>query len=213
MFGNRLTNANHAARCAHVKVNGLPCGAPARHGRELCCFHDSAARRNREFVLPIIEDAASLQLALNKILQGIVDKLIDHKTASTLLYGLQIAAANLKRLDAERTRERLDRIYPARRESQAPSAPQAANRNQPSAIGNAAGEDSSIPTETHESDPLGFFDKLAKALGFSETDMYGTPADSHRADGRSPHRPIEGERFDIQACLDPLSDRSSRRVH
>jgi hypothetical protein len=107
---NRLVNANHAPRCQHVKVSGARCGSPARHGRPYCCFHDSAARRNREFVLPIVEDAASLQLALNQILQAVVDKLIDQKTASILLYGLQIAFANLKQLKSEQFIEELQRL-------------------------------------------------------------------------------------------------------
>ena len=192
---NQLANASHAPRCRHIKVNGLPCGAPARHGRELCCFHDSAARRNREFVLPIIEDAASLQLALNKVLQAVVDKLIDPKTASSLLYGLQIAQANLKRLDSERRNERLDRLYPVRHQAASPAQP-------------------ALPIERHESDPVPFFEDVARSLGFTDADIHGASpaaeADRPRAGSSGPPA---GERFDIKACIDPLPNRYPRKVH
>jgi len=99
---DRTSTANQSLRCSHVKVNGQRCGAPARSGRNLCCFHDSAAQRNRDFFLPVVEDHASFQLAINKVLQAVLDKLLDHKTANSLLYGLQIAYANLKPLRSER---------------------------------------------------------------------------------------------------------------
>ncbi len=106
---NQTVNANSAPRCQHIKTSGAACAAPARRGRRFCCFHDSAARRNQDFVLPIIEDAHSLQLALNKILQALVDKRIDQKTATTLLYGLQLALANMKELKHEQFLEKCDR--------------------------------------------------------------------------------------------------------
>lgn len=115
---NRLVNANQAPRCQHTRTSGLRCGSPARHGRPYCCFHDSAARRNRDFVLPLVEDAASLQLALNKVLQALVDKLIDQKTANTLLYGLQIAFANIRELKEEQLQDDLERRSLARRQQE-----------------------------------------------------------------------------------------------
>ncbi len=122
---NRLVNASQSPRCQHLKANGARCGSPARHGRPYCCFHDSAARRNGEFVLPIIEDAASLQLALNKILQALIDKLIDQKTASILLYGLQIASANLKQLKGEQRLDDLERHLRAQNKQAQPQPGQA----------------------------------------------------------------------------------------
>jgi hypothetical protein len=35
-------NANLAPRCQHTKLNGSPCAAPARRGRNYCVFHDAA---------------------------------------------------------------------------------------------------------------------------------------------------------------------------
>jgi hypothetical protein len=138
MPSNRLVNANQSVRCHYIKVNGLRCGSPARHGRNLCCFHDSAAQRNRDFVLPIIEDAGSLQLALNKVLQALVDKLIDQKAASTLLYGLQIAQANLRKLEGERRVDASERADEFRRRQQREPerVAHAPSRVQPGLIGN-----------------------------------------------------------------------------
>jgi hypothetical protein len=128
MSVNRLVNATQAPRCQHIKVNGTRCGSPARHGRDHCCFHDSAARRNGEFVLPIVEDAASLQLALNQVMQALIDKLIDQKTANTLLYALQIASANLKQLKGE---QRVDQYASRLHQEYQRTAP--SSENQPTA--------------------------------------------------------------------------------
>ena len=57
--------------------------------------------------LPAIEDAASLQLALMDVLHAIAANHLDPKRAGLLLYGLQVASANIKNikipLDAVRT--------------------------------------------------------------------------------------------------------------
>ncbi len=113
----RTTNANHSRRCSHIKVNGLRCNAPARRGDFLCVFHDSAEPRSEtDFWIPIVEDHASFQVAINKVLQAVIDKLIDQKTAHTLLYGLQIAYANLKHLKIERRIDGIDRYNDAQAE-------------------------------------------------------------------------------------------------
>ncbi|MBZ5630000.1 MAG: hypothetical protein LAO06_14170 [Acidobacteriia bacterium] len=88
-------------RCQHVKLSGEPCGQPARRGRRFCRFHDESSRKQPQFSLPVVEDAASLQLALNQIMRGLANDLLDYKKAALLLYGCQIASANLKRLHDE----------------------------------------------------------------------------------------------------------------
>ncbi len=116
----RTSNANQSRRCSHIKVNGLRCHAPARRGDFLCVFHDSAEPRSAtDFWIPIVEDHASFQLAVNKVLQAVIDKLIDQKTAHTLLYGLQIAYTNLKPLSTERRIDRIDRYQAAQAEKEA----------------------------------------------------------------------------------------------
>jgi len=93
-------------RCQHVKVNGTQCGSPALRNRRRCYFHEGA-RIEREkfvadqfaqhrFVLPLLEDANSVQLALMRVLQLLAREQMDHKTAGLMLYGLQTASCNLR---------------------------------------------------------------------------------------------------------------------
>ncbi len=93
-------SANQAPRCQHQKLNGSPCGAPALRGRRLCRFHD-ASHRQKDYSLPLVEDAVSLQFALVQVVRALVDKALDPKTAALVLYALQISAMNLKRLRDE----------------------------------------------------------------------------------------------------------------
>ncbi len=96
-------------RCQHIKVNGVQCGSPALRRNRLCFFHKRfhderirlAAERARStpgtFVLPVLEDANSIQIALMQVMRLLVSRQIDHKTASLLLYALQTASGNLRR--------------------------------------------------------------------------------------------------------------------
>jgi len=88
-------------RCRHTLLSGQTCGQPALSGRDLCRFHQAVAPSRREFILPIVEDAASLQLALNRVMRALADDVLTYKKASLLLYALQIAASNFKRLREE----------------------------------------------------------------------------------------------------------------
>ena len=88
-------------RCRYTLLSGQTCGQPALSGRDLCRFHQAVAPSRREFILPIVEDAASLQLALNRVMRALTDDLLTYKKASLLLYALQIAASNFKRLRQE----------------------------------------------------------------------------------------------------------------
>jgi len=89
-------------RCQHTLISGENCGQPALRNRDLCRFHQAVAPTRREFILPIVEDAASLQLALNRVMRALADDLLTYKKASLLLYALQIAASNFKRLRDDR---------------------------------------------------------------------------------------------------------------
>jgi hypothetical protein len=55
----------------------------------------------RRFVMPVLEDANSVQVALMKVLQMLARGQMDAKTAGLMLYGLQTASANLKHSDFE----------------------------------------------------------------------------------------------------------------
>jgi len=100
--------ANYPDRCQHIKVNGTQCGSPALRRNRFCFFHKRfqdqrihlAADRKRRgpaaFVLPLLEDANSVQIALMQVMRLLVTQQMDHKTASLLLYALQTASSNLR---------------------------------------------------------------------------------------------------------------------
>jgi hypothetical protein len=103
-------------RCRHVKTNGTQCGSPAVKGKELCFYHE----RNRpqpvelymdgerycdsQIVLPVFEDAHSIQTVIRQVVQLMLTRRIERKDAGLLLYALQIASGNLKLMQAEKAR-------------------------------------------------------------------------------------------------------------
>jgi hypothetical protein len=98
-----VAKLDNAPRCQHTKLNGAPCAAPARRGCNYCVFHD-AAHSAPDYTLRMVEDAMSLQYALFQVMRLLTDKAVDTRRAALMLYALQIAASNLKRLHEE-TRE------------------------------------------------------------------------------------------------------------
>jgi len=99
---------NYPNRCQYIKINGTQCGSPALRRNRFCFFHKqyqnerirlSADRRRRgvaTFILPVLEDANSIQMAIMQIMRLILTGEIEHKTASLLLYALQTASTNLR---------------------------------------------------------------------------------------------------------------------
>jgi outer membrane biosynthesis protein TonB len=100
--------ASYPDRCQHLKINGTQCGSPALRRNRFCFFHKRfqderirlAADRKRRgvatFILPVLEDANSIQMALQQVMRLLVSHDMDHKTASLLLYALQTASSNLR---------------------------------------------------------------------------------------------------------------------
>ncbi len=100
--------ANYPDRCQHIKVNGTQCGSPALRRNRFCFFHkrfqdqrinlatDRKRRGAANFILPVLEDANSVQIAIMQVMRMLVTGQMDHKTASLLLYALQTASANLR---------------------------------------------------------------------------------------------------------------------
>jgi hypothetical protein len=97
----------HIPRCTHIKTNGTQCGSPALRGRRFCFFHKNwhgqriqlnaqPAPLDRNFTLPVLEDANAIQVALMQVMHLLLSGQIEHKTAGLLLYALQTAAANLR---------------------------------------------------------------------------------------------------------------------
>jgi hypothetical protein len=99
---------DYPSRCQHLKINGTQCGSPALRRNRFCFFHKrfqdeqikvSAARARRgtaTFVLPVLEDANSIQIALMQVMRLLLAQQIDHKTASLLLSALRTASTNLR---------------------------------------------------------------------------------------------------------------------
>jgi pyruvate/2-oxoglutarate dehydrogenase complex dihydrolipoamide acyltransferase (E2) component len=105
-------------RCQHLKVNGVQCGSPALKRNRFCFFHkrfqeeriklntdrlktDRARHGHASLFLPVLEDANSIQVSLMQIMRLLASGQIDSKIASLLLYALQTATLNLRRLTIE----------------------------------------------------------------------------------------------------------------
>ena len=103
-------------RCRHVKTNGTQCGSPALKGKELCYYHeqnrpvpaelylDGERYCDGSIMLPPFEDAYSIQTVLRQVVQLMLTRRIERKDAGLLLYALQIAASNLKMMQAEKAK-------------------------------------------------------------------------------------------------------------
>jgi len=102
-----------APRCRHIKVNGTQCGSPALRNKNFCFYHQQdrpltvecyseGPYAAGEIALPVFEDAHSIQTVIRQVVQMVLQKRLERKTASLLLYALQIASSNLKRIELEK---------------------------------------------------------------------------------------------------------------
>src|SRR5208337_3741689 len=102
-------------RCQHIKMNGDRCRASALRDRKFCRFHcscsdvevdvsTSAAVPAAPFFLPVLEDAASIQLAITQVCEHLLERRLDPKKAGVLLYAMQVASSNLGRLNENTNR-------------------------------------------------------------------------------------------------------------
>jgi hypothetical protein len=103
-------------RCRHVKTNGTQCGSPALKGKELCFYHeqnrpqpvelymDGQRYCDSQIVLPVFEDAHSIQTVIRQVVQLMLTRRIERKDAGVLLYALQIASGNLKMMQLEKAK-------------------------------------------------------------------------------------------------------------
>jgi hypothetical protein len=95
--------------CLHIMPDGAHCGSPAMHHNRFCYNHkrqheqrialstDRARNsRNLPFTLPVLEDSESIQVSLTEVMRLLAAGQIDRKTASLMLYALQIATTNLR---------------------------------------------------------------------------------------------------------------------
>ena len=103
-------------RCRHIRTNGTQCGSPALKGKELCYYHEQNRPAATELyidgeryafgsiMLPVFEDAHSIQTVIRQVVQLMLSRRIERKDAGLLLYALQIASGNLKTMQAEKAK-------------------------------------------------------------------------------------------------------------
>ncbi|HKV95015.1 MAG TPA: hypothetical protein VJW20_20890 [Candidatus Angelobacter sp.] len=102
LLRDNLEKANQAPRCEYPRSGGKPCRAPKMRGQKYCCMHLAMeAARPTKFNLPALEDANSIQVALTKTAQGLVDGTLEEKVATRLAYVLQVAMNNVGKVDFE----------------------------------------------------------------------------------------------------------------
>jgi len=107
-----MGNAVEIRRCQHIKVNGTQCGSPARRNEPHCHFHrENQPERVKvggeagwEVLVPLFEDAQSIQSMLRQVAMLLLGGKIENKRAGLVLYALQIASHNLKRMEVQKPR-------------------------------------------------------------------------------------------------------------
>ncbi len=99
----------HARTCDYVKPDGHLCGSLALRGRDYCHFHVTSVPRERRAAtqraiaegppleLPPLRDLNSVQIALMRVMNGLLQGRISSRMAGQLLYALQLARTNLAR--------------------------------------------------------------------------------------------------------------------
>jgi hypothetical protein len=91
------------AQCEHVRLSGQRCGSPALRGEKHCYFHDY--NFNPRYLLhggvPLPEDASSIQIGLTRVIRNLEAEPASSKNYALMLYALQTASANLKRVREE----------------------------------------------------------------------------------------------------------------
>ena len=105
-----------------MKTNGIRCGSPAMRHHSFCYYHtqvhanqkrnSSAEARELPIQLPPLEDAYAIQFALQDIGRAILEDRISDKKAGLLLYLLQTATINLKRMEEDHAEELVRQDYP-----------------------------------------------------------------------------------------------------
>jgi len=90
--------------CRHIKTNGQRCKSPALSGSAYCYFHSRVhtMAKAKSTVwdavnLPMLEDSASIQVAISQIMAACLSSRLDARHTGLLLYALQIASQNIDR--------------------------------------------------------------------------------------------------------------------
>jgi hypothetical protein len=91
-----LERADEAPRCNAIKRDGTGCMSPKMNDHIYCYAHIQMMEARAEgLVLPPLEDANAIQMAIMLVQRALIDDEISEKKAGLLLYSIQIAAANV----------------------------------------------------------------------------------------------------------------------
>src|SRR3954463_2965272 len=90
-------------QCEHIRISGQRCGSPALRDQKYCYFHDYSFNPVNRFKggIPMIEDATSIQIGLLRVIRNLEAEPASSKNYALMLYALQTASANLKRVREE----------------------------------------------------------------------------------------------------------------
>jgi hypothetical protein len=93
------------AQCEHIRLSGERCGSPAMRGEKHCYFHDYNFNPRYRFhgSIPLPEDAASIQVGITRVIRMLEALPESPKNCALMLYALQTASSNLKRVREEVT--------------------------------------------------------------------------------------------------------------
>ena len=95
-------------QCRHIFLDGHRCGSRALRHEAFCYYHHTTRKPKAvpaytdtlsSFDFPNLEDRGAIQAAIVLVLQRIAGGCLDAKRAGLLLYGLQLASANLPKPD------------------------------------------------------------------------------------------------------------------
>ena len=107
--------ANRAPRCKHRLADGRPCPQPALRNHRFCRLHDPSRKKTAGLAIALPDSPENVQAAITQVVSAMLEGRMDGKTGSACLYGLQLAAANLKYLREDPTPAELDLIEILRR--------------------------------------------------------------------------------------------------
>ncbi|MGH9555382.1 MAG: hypothetical protein ACRD2Y_06115 [Terriglobales bacterium] len=183
-------------QCQHIKVNGLRCGSPSLKGRRYCYFHYEVTRQLVRTDIPVLEDAGSVQYSLNRLAEYILEKRIDYKQASLLLWLMQIASANARHARLEPfLKEDIVREHPE--DSFFPNAAPHADQNQDDDDSEIAGP------EISESSPVPSVSSVVK---------HSLPQDSSASSASSAVNPLPSDAPRKAPTRQELAEASARAI-
>jgi hypothetical protein len=90
-------------QCEHIRISGQRCGSPALRGEKHCHFHDYTYNPRYQFHggIPMPEDASAIQIGLCRVIRNLEAEPASSRNYALMLYALQTASANLKRVREE----------------------------------------------------------------------------------------------------------------